>query len=298
MRILLIDDYPVHLRTLSEILSEEQNEIVVAKSGELGLELAIKQDIDLILLDLMMPGMSGFDVLVKLKAAPETREIPVIIITGSDSTDDEIKGFDLGAVDYIKKPYVTQIVKQRVSIHLKMLAQMRLIQSFSLTDGLTGLNNRRSYDTAIKMEWTRAQRDKKPLAMLMLDIDNFKAFNDSYMHLNGDRCLQMVARIMRENIRRGGDFSYRWGGEEFAVLLPNTDAEGARLVAENIRTAIKKTPVMLEEGGEAYITVSIGVGVIIPRQDANDTDLRKFCGDVDRALFHAKSSGKDRVEGA
>jgi len=291
--ILLIDDAPMHLRALNEILTDEYD-VLVAKSGESGLEMAQQRTVDLILLDLVLPGMSGFAVLSQLKLLAKTKNIPVIMITSSDSPDDELMGLSLGAVDYVRKPFVNQIVKARVAIHLKLISQMRIIERFSLTDGLTGLSNRRSFDTTIIAEWTRAQRDKKPISMLMMDIDHFKKFNDRYGHLNGDICLQEAARTLRLHIKRGSDYVFRWGGEEFAILLPNTDAAGAHLVAEELRKAIEKMPIELEEE-TVYVTASFGVGTAIPAQDDPDEACKDFHADVDRALYSAKQNGRNRV---
>jgi diguanylate cyclase (GGDEF)-like protein len=294
--ILLVDDAPLHLLALHDILHETYH-VTIAKSGEEGLALALKENTDLILLDLVLPGMSGFDVLVKLKEEPKTKDIPVIILTGSDAPEDEIKGLDLGAVDYIKKPFISRVVKQRVGIHLKLLAQMRIIEQFSLTDGLTGISNRRSYDKAIRSEWSRAMREQTYLGKIMMDIDHFKIFNDTHGHLNGDYCLKVMARVLTEKTKRSNDHVFRWGGEEFAILLPSTNNEGVIAVAENIRKAIEETPIGLDNGEVVFVTASFGAGAVIPPHAESEETIQNFCAYIDRALYIAKEKGRNRVQG-
>jgi diguanylate cyclase (GGDEF)-like protein len=292
--LLAIDDSPMQLRALSHILSPLY-EVKVAKSGTSGIDLAQRYDVDLILLDLIMPDMSGFEVLSALKNLEETKDIPVIFITGSDSNEDEEKGLALGAVDYIRKPFVDSIVKLRVGIHLQLIDQMKIIESFGLLDGLTGVNNRRNFDRVIKTEWNRAMRTKEWLGMLMLDIDKFKTFNDTYGHINGDTCLKTVAHVMQSTVMRGNDFVFRWGGEEFAVLLPSTALDGAITVAERLRENIATTPIQCG-GDTVFVTVSMGVGTIIPSTTDMSDEFNTFCVNLDKALYRAKENGRNRVE--
>ncbi|MCL2217465.1 MAG: diguanylate cyclase [Defluviitaleaceae bacterium] len=294
--ILIIDDSPLELRTLSMFLSDAY-ELKVAKSGQEGIEVAQGGDVDLILVDLNMPDKTGFEVLYELKNLPETAQIPVIMVTGSDSTNDEVRGLGLGAADFIRKPLIEAIVNLRVNMHLQLRDHIQTIEKLSLIDGLTGINNRRSFDNAIKVEWSRSLRKREWLGMLMLDIDFFKKFNDKHGHLNGDACLKAVASTMVDTITRGSDYVFRWGGEEFMAILPDTALEGVIAVAERLRKKISQTPVVCDTE-VTFITASLGAGAIIP-VDAPPNDKAaqdEFFSQIDKALYRAKSGGRNRVE--
>jgi len=293
-RILIIDDTPMQLVELGRILSSRY-EVKIAKSGEEGLKVLKEHHIDLILLDLIMPGMSGFEVLARLKESEETANIPVIFITGSALAEDEAKALSLGAVDYIHKPFVDIVVNLRVGIHLRLVEQMKFIENISLTDGLTEIGNRRSFDQAVKSEWNHAKRAKEHFSMLLLDIDKFKLFNDTYGHLNGDICLKTVASVIGDSLERGRDNVFRWGGEEFAVLLPCTQIEGAMMVAERIRKNVAAAPIR-HRGETTFVTISLGVGSIVPADAGFEEAFAEFSACVDRALYRAKENGRNRVE--
>ena len=206
----------------------------------------------------------------------------------------EIRALTNGAVDYIRKPYVAEIVILRIGIHVKLLTQMRMIERFSLTDGLTGVNNRRCFDQQLEIEWNRSSRNGTWLSLLMMDIDRFKAFNDKRGHLNGDVALKTVANVLVNTVRRGSDYVFRWGGEEFAIILPETHAEGAKTVAENIRENIAATSIIFN-GNETNVTASIGASAIIPQSSGSSCGINDFCEGVDKALYRAKQSGRNRV---
>ena len=292
--VLIIDDTPMQLVELGRILSSRY-EVKIAKSGEEGLKVLNDHNIDLILLDLVMPSMSGFEVLVRLKKSEETAHIPVIFITGSALAEDEAKALSLGAVDYIHKPFVDIVVNLRVGIHLRLVEQMKFIENISLTDGLTGIGNRRRFDQTVKAEWNHARRAKDDFSMLLLDIDRFKLFNDTYGHLNGDVCLKTIAGVIGDSLERGSDTVFRWGGEEFAVLLPCTHIEGAMKVAERIRKRVAATPIR-HGGGTVSVTISIGVGSIVPSDAGFEESFAEFSAGIDRALYRAKENGRNRVE--
>jgi len=292
--ILVIDDDPLMLGALTSILSPKYH-VKAARDGATGLVLANKYDIDLILLDVVMKNMSGYEVLAELKENDNTKDTPVIFITGREGTGEEAKALSSGAVDYIRKPIVPEIVTLRVGIHMQLITQMRIIERFSLTDGLTGVNNRRCFDQQLEVEWNRAARNGAPLSMLMLDIDHFKKFNDNYGHLNGDHALKTVANVLTNTIQRGTDYVFRWGGEEFSVILPETPINGAVNVAEKIRTNIASTPIFM--GKETVrITTSIGVSTIVPDPATYPWGAAEFCEGIDKALYKAKSNGRNRVE--
>jgi diguanylate cyclase (GGDEF)-like protein len=230
-----------------------------------------------------MPDMSGFDVLSMLKETDNTNAIPVICITGLDSVENEEKGFILGAVDYITKPFHQSVVKARIATHLRIVEQMRIIEKLGLIDALTGIPNRRSFDSRLATEWSRAVREKSSLSMLIIDIDHFKNFNDSHGHQQGDIVLKRVAEIIKSTLKRPADFFARWGGEEFVALLPNTSSAGALKFAEAIRENIQNN---------SNVTASIGNSSIIPTP--NDA-IKDFIEHADKALYVAKASGRNRV---
>lgn len=232
--ILVVDDDRSNLDVLSFIL-KPQYTVQVAKSGLSALKRAQEQQPDLILLDVLMPDMNGFEVLAELKASDSTRHIPVIFITGLGRAEDEERGFLLGAVDYIVKPFKASTIKARVRTHMRIVKQIRTIERLCLIDGLTDIPNRRSLDQHLETEWNSARREKTPLSLLIVDVDRFKNFNDTHGHPQGDVLLQSLAQTLLSVLKRPRDFAARMGGEEFAVLLPDTMLPGALAIAEELR---------------------------------------------------------------
>ncbi|MDR1930377.1 MAG: diguanylate cyclase [Treponema sp.] len=289
--ILIVDDEKANLTVLNRILYGEY-EIVMAKNGELALSLAMEGKPDLILLDIMLPDINGFDVLTRLKGEPETKKIPVICITGLDSEYDEEKGFLLGAVDYIKKPFKSAIVKARVHNHAEIVRQMRIIEKYSLTDPLTDLSNRRNFNDRLDTEWRRAVREHVPLSFLMMDLDKFKSYNDAYGHPQGDILLKAAAGVFMTMARRPADLPARLGGEEFGVLMPETGAEGALMVAEHIRAGIEALRVPTADGEVTTATISIGVVSAVP---GKTDSIEDFISRADENLYAAKTAGRNRV---
>lgn len=288
--ILVIEDIPIHIRVLNQILSPLYD-LKAATSGQKGIELAHKHPVDLILLDILMEDMSGFDVLSALKSSDKTKEIPVIFVTSMDSSDDEVKGLEAGAVDYITKPFIDEIVRLRVGLHMQLIEQMRTIKNLGLHDGLTGIRNRLSFNMTMQEEWDFAIENKTSISMVMIDVDYFKKFNDKYGHLAGDMCLKIVADTLKSS-RRESDSVFRWGGEEFMVLLPETLIEHAKGFAERLRKVIEETPIKINDNETTYVTVSMGVGTIEPKSEDR---LEDFCDRVDKALYKAKENGRNCV---
>ena len=289
--VLVVDDEKQNLETLTKILSPDYI-VYAVKNGNDVLKIARKYLPDVILLDIVMPDMDGFDVFTKIKADELLRHIPIIFVTALGRPEDEEKGLAMGAVDYVIKPYNPAAVKLRVRNQIQIMNQIETIKQLSTIDPLTRISNRRSFDFRICLEFDRARREKSPLSLIILDIDNFKKYNDTYGHLQGDAVLQAVAKIMEQSLRRSLDFVARWGGEEFAAILPDTDSKGAVLVAENVRTSIEKAAIPCHKGKETKVTVSIGVHTCIPTQSCKSKEL--FNG-ADKALYKAKKTGRNRV---
>lgn len=290
--ILIVDDERSNIDVLMHILKPQYG-VRVAKSGASALKLADAHQPDLILLDVVMEDMSGFDALARLKESNRTRHIPVIFVTGLASAEDEERGFRAGAVDYIGKPFNSAVVLARVATHLKIVSQMRTIERLGIIDALTDIPNRRAFEHQISVEWRRAVRERKPISLLFLDVDKFKQYNDAYGHPQGDVLLQELARTVSQSLKRPTDLCARLGGEEFAVILPDTDADGALLVAEQIRrnVAIRQVPCP-ETGAMTSVTVSIGLASKTPGPDDRIEDMM---AQADAKLNDAKQTGRNRV---
>ena len=291
--ILIIDDTPMQIRLLSDILMLDYD-VLVATTGRKGLKLAAESGVDLILLDIVMEDMSGYEVIEALKNCPVARDIPVIFITAEESKESEEKGLSAGAVDYISKPFTGVLVRARVGLQMKLIDQMRTIRKLSMYDSLTDVRNRRGFNVVMQEHWRRSMDSGKLIAMIILDIDDFKGFNDRYGHSIGDVCLKVVAGALSRTIRTVElDYVFRWGGEEFAIILPSTSLEDACVLAERLRATIEKEPIATGEGVTVTVTISLGVGACIPQRDSTPSD---FCNNVDTALYRAKTNGKNRVE--
>ncbi|WP_010258074.1 diguanylate cyclase domain-containing protein [Treponema primitia] len=291
-RILVIDDEKSNLMVLNRILSTEYT-VFTAKTGKEGLERAIADQPDLILLDIVMPDLNGFDVLTTFKKTPETMKIPVIVITGlSDETDEE-RGFLLGAVDYITKPFKNPIVLARVRTHIQIIHQIRTIEQLGLIDGLTNVPNRRCFDDRVALEWRRAAREKNPISFLMMDVDKFKTYNDTYGHPQGDVLLKSIAKIFSAAAMRTTDLAARLGGEEFGILLPDTDLSAALVIAEKIRSGVEAIRIPTADG-KTITTATISIGAVSAVPDDKAT-VQEFLSAADKRLYTAKNTGRNRV---
>ena len=289
---LLIVDDDRHNRLLLTDLFEGEYKIIQAKNGVQALERARAHAPDLILLDVLMPEMDGMAVIRALKRDDATRHIPVIFITSLVSTADEELGLDLGAVDYIAKPFHPSIARVRVRNHLQIVRQRRLLEQIAALDGLTGIPNRRRFDDALAQEWSRCQRSGLPLSLIIADVDKFKQYNDTLGHAAGDRVLQEVAAALRQSARRPGDLAARYGGEEFVLLLPETEAPQAQQLADELlqRMAARKLPHPASSAGPC-VTLSLGGITTIPASNEVDPD---FFERADAALYQAKANGRNR----
>ncbi|MFY1052863.1 diguanylate cyclase domain-containing protein [Ectopseudomonas khazarica] len=291
-KLLVVDDQPINIRVLHELFRPECD-VFMATHGEQALTISRELRPDLILLDVVMPGMDGYEVCRRLKANPETSEIPIIFVTGKSHEDDEATGFELGAVDYIRKPFNALVVRARVINHLRLKLQGDYLRQMALIDGLTSILNRRGFDERFDAARAQAQREQKPLSLLMIDVDYFKRYNDQYGHLRGDQCLRDVAQALANTLNRPYDLVARFGGEEFAALLPDTDEAGARQVAERLQEAIKRLAIEHRSSDVATVlTLSIGSATLPPNAGAS---VEQHLNWADEQLYRAKAEGRDRI---
>ncbi|MBF0476644.1 MAG: diguanylate cyclase [Deltaproteobacteria bacterium] len=291
--VLIVDDEPVNARILVELLCPNYA-VRVAVNGVGALRVA-RSEIppDLILLDIVMPGMDGYEVCRELKADPFTQDIPVIFITAKDSEQDQIKGFDIGAVDYITKPFSPVVVEARVKTHVELKIKSELLKNLSFSDGLTGIANRRRFDEYMAYAWNFSARESLPLSLIMIDIDHFKLFNDNYGHLAGDACLVQVSQTLTNSIKRKTDMAARYGGEEFGCILPHTSSDGALALANNLSDNLQSLSIPhVRSGTCGWVTISQGVATVVPSKNTRPDTLIKV---ADEALYQAKSEGRNRI---
>lgn len=279
--VLIVDDQPANVHALARILGSEVA-TRFALDGEQALARVAAEPVDLILLDVMMHGLDGFAVCQRLKANPLTAGIPVIFVSGLTEGTDEERGFEVGAVDYIHKPFLPAIVRARVQTHLRLRAALAELERMARLDPLTGLANRRQFDQGLSVMAAEAAAEGIPMALLVVDVDHFKRINDAVGHSEGDLVLIEVSRRLADAVEADGLVA-RWGGEEFACALRG-DARQAMAVAERIRQRVAMTPIAGRQ-----VTVSVGVAPLAPGDDVREAFVR-----ADGALFRAKQDGRDR----
>ncbi len=293
-KLLLVDDQPVNIQTLYQIFADD-HEVFMATSGEQALALCRDKQPDLVLLDVIMPGMDGLETCQRLKEDADTADIPVIFVTSQNSPEEETHGLEVGAVDFISKPVNPAVVRARVKTQLTLKAQTDALRMLASLDGLTGVPNRRIFDERLDAEWRACRRSGSPLSLLMVDVDHFKLYNDHYGHLDGDQCLKAIASALASSVERGRDMLARFGGEEFVCLLPDTDLEGAKHIAEKLRQAVEGLAIPhVESKTAATVTVSLGVATTAQCDALEPPDLLKV---ADEQLYLAKQSGRNRVCG-
>lgn len=291
--ILLVDDSPANLHALIAAL-RGQYQILLATNGEQALDIASRVVPDLILLDVVMPGTDGYQVCEKLKQQSRTRDIPVIFVTSKTDEQDEMAGFELGAVDYITKPFSLPLVQRRVQTHLELKYHRDQLKRQSYEDGLTALANRRRFDEELSACWEMA-KPSQWLSLILSDVDFFKKFNDGYGHQAGDSCLQQVAKAMRSVALPAGAVLARYGGEEFVVLLPGIAQDEAVVCADKLRQAV--AALQLEHRFSAaapVVSLSLGVASCQPA-DSTETSGKQLIEQADQALYQAKHQGRNCV---
>jgi len=289
-RILIAEDEMVNIKVLVATL--DSYETMIAKSGEQAITKALSQQPpDLILLDINMPGMDGYEVCRILKSNEEAKDIPVIFITVQASVEDETKGLELGAVDYISKPFSPAIVRARVANHLELKQQRDLLKQLNITDPLTQIANRRRLNDYFDSCFLQAKNNKTDLSLLMIDIDNFKKLNDLGGHDYGDECLCKIAQCIKESLQCSSELAARFGGEEFCVILPGTSIEPARIIAETIRKNIHALALVHPDAEVDGVTVSIGCSELTQNTETPKVLFKA----ADENLYKAKEMGRNCI---
>ena len=320
--LLVVDDHLENLIVLKAVFKKQGYSIDTAENGIEALEAIEKKSYDLILLDIMMPEMDGFEVCKRIKEDEMSKSTPVIFITAKTDFESVVKGYELGAVDYVTKPFNPAILRARVKNQLKMrtfeknleetverleteVAMRVLVEKelreretelakFARVDGLTQIANRFKFDEYLKFQWGIKKRDKEPLTVIMSDIDFFKQYNDIYGHQEGDDCLTQVAKALSDATNRPEDIACRYGGEEFSLILPNTPVEGALHIADLVQENLRKCKI--PHSGSAvneFVTLSLGVATIVP---TNESSIEALIKEADGNLYAAKHNGRNRVE--
>lgn len=291
-KVLIVDDDALNRIVLEKTLSDE-HEVFLVKSGDEALTFIKTTQVDLIILDIVMPGMNGYEVLVKLKEDSATQMIPVIFISANSSHDDESKGLELGAMDYITKPFCSSIVRVRVRNQLLIKQKNDLLEMLASIDGLTEIPNRCNLDENLSREWRKSKRNNTPLSVLLMDIDHFKRYNDTYGHRAGDDCLKAVAQALAAQCERGSDFIARYGGEEFAAVLPGVDKAEATGFANKLRNAVNALNIAHKASLNAeHVTISIGVA---STENASIETEQALLEEADLGLYAAKEGGRNQV---
>lgn len=287
--VLVIDDSQDVHRLLKARLKREELEIASAMSGEEGIALAKKGAPSIVLLDLDMPGMDGFETLRRFKEDSDLRGVPVIVLSGLQSPHDKVTAFDLGAVDYVTKPFELTELRVRVRSALRIQQLMTMLAQRAQVDGLTGLWNRAYFDTRWAEEVSRSSRHARPLSVAMVDIDHFKSINDSFGHPAGDSVIQGLAKILQRECR-ASDVACRYGGEEFAVIMPDTGPDDAKVLCDRVRTAL--SAVTWPKHPERRVTASIGIAGAAA---GAATTPESWLEAADRNLYAVKKGGRNNI---
>lgn len=291
-KLLVVDDQPLNIQALYSTFSGD-HKVYMATTGAQALQVAAQQRPDLILLDLELPDQDGLSVCRQLKGQELTRDIPVIFVTAYGNVEVETAGLEAGAVDFIHKPLHPPLVRARVRTHLTLKRQADTLRRMAFIDGLTGLHNRRALDERLEVELRHAARNQQPLALALIDVDHFKLYNDHQGHQAGDEALRRVGMALQACMLRPVDLAARYGGEELACLLPQTDAGGAQAVGERLRAAIEALALPHPHSPVApVLTISVGVASGPGRVDGDPQPLLRA---ADAALYAAKHAGRNCV---
>jgi diguanylate cyclase (GGDEF)-like protein len=299
--ILIIDDNKTNIGTLSAVLESFGFQTITARNGKMGIRRAVFSKPDLILLDVMMPGLNGFETCSLLKTDEGAKNIPVIFMTALADMESKLQAFEAGGVDYITKPFEEAEVLARVKTHLtirrlqqELEARNRELAALAHLDGLTKIANRRYFDQSINQEWKRMRRKKGCISLIFIDIDEFKLYNDFYGHQAGDECLKQVARLFDQASQRPADMAARYGGEEFVILLPDTDKFGAEDIAKKIQKSLRELEIPHARSTvNSMLTCSMGIAWCMVSDSTFSPE--SFIGMADEALYQAKAQGRNKI---
>lgn len=323
INLLLVDDRPENLLTLESLLDHPDFNIIKAASGSQALEKMLENDIALVLLDVFMPDMDGYETAELMRSNKRTKHIPIIFVTAEQAERDHIfKGYDAGAVDYLMKPIAPRVLQSKVSIFLEIHRQKleleektrelngkvveleelqqqleeknKQLKVISNVDALTGIYNRRYFNEIIEREWSRSKRNHSILSLILMDIDHFKAYNDTYGHSAGDTALKAVANAISRPVKRKIDTIARYGGEEFVAVLPETGKEGALALGKRMMDSVRT--MKLEHKGypeKGYLTISMGIYSVVPDDNISYINI---INSADNALYAAKADGRDCIK--
>lgn len=324
LNVLVVDDRPENLYTMKQLLESEELgvNVVTAESGLIALEKTLEMDFALILLDVQMPDMNGYETAELLRGSKKTKFIPIIFVTANSREENNIfKGYESGAVDYMFKPINTTVLISKVKVFMDLYLQKIMLEikteeldskvkelealkleleeknlkleMLTMEDSLTTIGNRRCFDKILNSEWHRGARFCKQISLIMIDIDHFKFFNDTYGHQEGDFCLIRVASALKSTLMRQSDTITRYGGEEFVAILPDTDEEGAKQVGDRMLKAVEAMLIPHESSEtSSYVTVSIGISTTLPTSGSTPDFLIKYADD---ALYSSKELGRNRL---
>lgn len=293
-RILIVDDVPENVAMVSGILSRAGYRLNVALNAEQAIRLAQTTAPDLILLDIIMPGQNGFNVCRIIKDSLTVSDIPIIFLSGMDDTDTVVEGLMMGAADFVSKPFNPDILLARVRTHLALSQKTRQLQEMAEKDGLTQIANRRHFDDYLLHQWHSLSERKSSLALILFDVDQFKAYNDSYGHLDGDDVLRRIALEIASHVPGDKQLAARYGGEEFVILLVAKDLNSALKLARQIRSAVEQLQIPHAKGVGGVVTLSAGVAALTPSSENSSESLIR---QADVKLYQAKQNGRNQVIG-
>ena len=289
-KILIVEDDPVSRQILQHLLKPLTS--ILTKNGVEALDVIHRENIDLVLLDIHMPMMGGFEVIEILKNNDKTKDIPIIVITVNHSTEDEIRALDLGAVDFITKPFNAVILQKRVRNQLRLKLKSDLLEQHASLDGLTNLLNRRMFDFDLEAKWAEGKRLGLHVGLIIFDIDHFKQFNDNYGHSAGDEVLVRVSKALMKSLQRQTDRVYRYGGEEFTLIQFDTDIEQLKQTAELLRQCIYDLDIIHEYSSHKKVSISVGVALVDSKEEYSEHSLLQT---ADKELYKAKGKGRNCI---
>ncbi|WP_299075203.1 diguanylate cyclase [uncultured Paraglaciecola sp.] len=288
--ILIVEDDPINALVIEDLLRGLYQTKMV-DSGEKALSVCESEPPDLILLDVMMDGISGLETCKVLKSNNFTQHIPIIFITSMHDQDDQNRCWEAGCVDFVSKPVNGVTLRNRIKAHLTLKLQTDLLRRMSFVDGLTGLYNRHLLEEVMVKFTSQVNRTNQPLSIMMIDVDWFKGYNDTYGHLVGDECLKSVANVVKSCLQRPTDMAIRYGGEEFLCLLPDTNEKGVEHIANIMLKSVQNLGIAHKLSEYKVVTISIGVHTVCSSENAA---LVQTLAKADEALFTAKQMGRNR----